>query len=124
MPARDEDALHLLQCLHGVLEDPSAYLRFLDELQRTISADCRVFHAAHAPEYGPGIVVGPAFGVCQTDLEPFLTEFRHPTAAEFPTGSVLPVPATSRFFESRFFGEILAPAGVRPGPGLAVVLER
>jgi DNA-binding CsgD family transcriptional regulator len=124
MSGRGEVVLKLLERLHGSLGDVEAYVGFLEALQHAISPDCRVIHGTHRLDGRPGVLASPAFGVIAADLGEFLGEFDHPAASDFPAGAVLPVPAESRFYRSRFFREILAPAGVCPGPGLAVVLER
>jgi PAS domain-containing protein len=124
MSRPDVRALSLLRCLHETHGDAAAYLRFLELLERTISPGGRVLHAAYLREDRPSVIAGPSIGVREVGMGEFVTEFQHPTAAEFPVGSVLPVPAESHAYSTRFFDEILAPVGMCRGPGLAVVLER
>jgi len=117
-------ALDLLRRLHGAPGDELAYLQFLAALERALSPGARVLHGACASERQPGLLAGPAIGIERLDFGELMTELRHPAAAEYPVGAVLPLLPQSGIFRTRFFAEVLEPAGIRPGPGLVVMLER
>jgi DNA-binding CsgD family transcriptional regulator len=124
MSTPHQGALKLLECLHGAPGDGTAYLRFLGLLEQALSPGSRILHGAYAREDRPGVLTGPSIGVQEAGFKELMTEFQHPAIAEFPVGSVLPIPAESSFYRCQFFDDVLAPAGVFPGPGRVVVLER
>jgi DNA-binding CsgD family transcriptional regulator/PAS domain-containing protein len=124
MSNSNQGALKLLECLHGAPGDGMTYLRFLGLLEQACSPGGLILHAAYAQEERPGLLIGPSIGLKEAGFSELMTEFEHPVVAEFPAGSILPIPAESAFYRSRFFDDVLAPAGASPGPGLVVLLER
>lgn len=123
MSSGDVGALGLLEELLGAVGDGAAWLRFLDALQRAISPDCLTFFAADARRDRPGFIAGPSLGVVAANFDDLLGDIRRPAAGELAVGSVQDVPEASGFYQTRFFEEVLAPAGAVPGTGLVVVTE-
>ena len=125
MSELDRTALRLIDLLYQAPANPPVWLRFLDALQAAISEDVITLFAAQPLATQPGVLAGSGIGVARIDATEFLRpSTRHPTRAELPDGTVLQVPAENAFGKSRLYREILAPAGVLPGPGLITIIER
>jgi DNA-binding CsgD family transcriptional regulator len=122
----DQRAFELLGLLHQAPGSGAAWGRFLDGLRAAISPDTVALFAAQPHADRPGLLAGSGLGVSSIRLSDFLRpSVRHPSARELPLGAVVKVPADYLAFrESVLFRELLEPAGVLPGPGLFVVIER
>jgi DNA-binding CsgD family transcriptional regulator/PAS domain-containing protein len=120
----DRRALPLLERLHEAPGNPTAWLRFLDALRDAISPDAVALFAANPHDDRPGILAGSGIGVRLVPLGDFLRpSVTHPSASVLPAGAVREL-SGAMLGESLLYREALAPAGVRPGPGLVAVTER
>jgi DNA-binding CsgD family transcriptional regulator len=116
--------LDLLELLHQAPGKPPAWMAFLDALRDAISPDAAAVFSSNPTKERPGIVAGSGIGLRLVPFGDFLRpSVRHPTASALPAGGVRDL-AADRFEETHLYREALAPAGLLPGPGLVVVLER
>jgi DNA-binding CsgD family transcriptional regulator len=121
----DRRVLGLLEILVGAPGDPAEWLRFLEALRNEISPDAITLFAAQSHATRPGLVAGSGIGITQVQLGDWLTpSVPHPPASELPAGAVIDLRPGDRFQMSVLFREVLAPAGVLPGPGFVIVNER
>jgi DNA-binding CsgD family transcriptional regulator len=124
MAELDRRVLELLDFMHDAPGNPQAWLRYLEILRDAISPDAVVIFAAGPRQDQPGVVACSGLGLRAVPLGDFLRpSVHHPSPENLPPGAVRDLPA-GLFGESTLFREVLRPAGIRSGPGLAVVLER
>jgi DNA-binding CsgD family transcriptional regulator len=116
--------LSLLELLHGAPGSARAWTRFLDALRDAISPAAVTLFVAQANEIGPGLLAGSGLGVRALQLDDVLRpSVRHPNAAQLPTGALYDLPPAA-FEKTVLYRDVLAPAGIRAGPGLVVVNDR
>jgi PAS domain-containing protein len=121
----DRRVLSLLERLHHAPGSAPAWLQFLDALRDALSPGAVTLFAAQSHESRPGILAGSGLGLRVAKLGDFLPSVPHPSGDELPIGSVSEIGADDpRFRGSTLYRELLAPAGIEPGPGLYVVTER
>jgi len=120
-----ERALPLLELLYTAPGDPSAWLRFLVALRDAVSGHSEVLFAAQRRGRIPGTLAGSELGILHTALDEVLQpSVPHAPLHDLPVGAVRQLDADKSFGGSRLFQEMLAPRGLRAGPGLVVILER
>jgi DNA-binding CsgD family transcriptional regulator len=116
--------LALLELLHEAPGKPPAWLAFLEALRGAVSSEAAAVFTANPHKDRPGVVAGSGIGLRLVPLGDFLRpSVPHPGTALLPAGAVRDLPA-DRFEDSTLYREALGPAGLLPGPGLVVVLER
>jgi DNA-binding CsgD family transcriptional regulator len=125
MPELQTRVLALLELLHASPGSREAWLRFLDALRNAISPGAIVIFLAQPDASTPGLAAASGVGVLRTQFEKFAPAAPPFPAVAAPVGSVLELPANlPAFAGTDYYKELLAPIGVRPGPGLIVVHER
>ena len=124
MPDLDRRVLSLLELLHESPGSTRAWTRFLDALRDAISPDAATLFIAQANETGPGMLAGSGLGVRAFELSDVLRpSVRHPSAVKLPSGALYDLPPAV-FEKTGLYRDVLAPAGIRSGPGLVVVNDR
>jgi DNA-binding CsgD family transcriptional regulator len=124
MPELDRRVLGILDFVHDAPGNPQAWLRYLEILRDAISPDAVVVFVAGPSQDQPGVVACSGLGLRAVPLGDFLhPSLRLPNAEDLPPGAVRDLPA-GPFGESAVFREVLRPAGIRAGPGLALALDR
>lgn len=120
----DRRVLALLELLHEAPGRPPAWMVFLEALRDAISPGAAAVFTSNPREDRPGVVAGSGLGLRLVPLGDFLRpSVPHPGATALPPGALRELPA-ERFEESLIYREALEPAGLLPGPGLVLVLER
>lgn len=116
--------LRLLELLHEAPGKPVAWMAFLEALRDAVSTHACAVFSSNPHKDRPGIVAVSGMGLRLVPRGEFLRpSVPHPGSASLPPGAVRDVPA-ELFEESALYREVLAPAGLLPGPGLVVPLER
>jgi DNA-binding CsgD family transcriptional regulator len=116
--------LGVLELLHEAPGKPLAWMAFLDGLRDALSTHACVVFSSNPHKDRPGIVAVSGMGLRLVPQGEYLRpSVPHPASAALPPGAVRDLPA-ERFEESGLYREALAPAGLLPGPGLVVPLER
>jgi DNA-binding CsgD family transcriptional regulator len=116
--------LALLDVLHDAPGKPLAWMAFLEALRDAVSSDACAVFSSNPQKNRPGIVAGSGIGLRLVPHGDFLRpSVPHPATAALPPGAVRDL-ATERFESTALYREALAPAGLLPGPGLVVPLER
>lgn len=116
-------ALPLLDFLHDAPGNPGAWMRFAEILRDAISRDAVVVFAAGPRGGRSGVVAGSGLGLRTVQLGDFLLGPPGPDGDELGAGALRDL-SPGQLEQSAMFREVLQPAGVPPGPGLVVVLER
>jgi DNA-binding CsgD family transcriptional regulator len=120
----DRRVLALLELLHEAPGKPSVWMGFLEALRDAISPEAATVFASNPHKSRPGVVAGSAIGLRLVPLGDFLRpSVPHPAFTALPPGAVRDL-AADRFEESALYQKALGPAGLMPGPGLVVPLER
>lgn len=119
-----ERAARLIEQLFDAPHAARGWSQFLAALCREMTTDAVAVLIGHVEPGGPTLMVGHGVDVAGAPTEGLLAEARC-AEEEAPVGGVMGVePESRRLARTRLFREVLAKAGLQPGPGLAAVLAR
>jgi DNA-binding CsgD family transcriptional regulator/PAS domain-containing protein len=118
-----ERAAALVELLFERPADPAGWQRMLGALCREIADDAVALVLGQLTPAGPMFMLGHGLEMRREALDLFTPSAEQ--APEAPSGTIVEIPPNdARFASTPLFREILAPAGIAPGPGLCVPLGR
>jgi DNA-binding CsgD family transcriptional regulator len=124
-PSLSERAATLLEGLFEAPSESAAWQRFLAALSAEMGEGTVTLVLGEISPGGPRMILGHGLDVSRVGEEDLTPGGVHPSPEEMPVGKAIPIQdADLGFARTKLFRSLLAGLGLKPGPGLYVVLAR